>query len=156
MFRHLLGHPEELAKVRADRGLIPNAVRESLRYEFGSIAAVNMRFALEDIPLRGRTIRQGDMVMLSPASANRDPEAFPEPDRFDVTRDTRAAVTFGHGPHYCLGANLAVQELSCMLEAALEFMPEATRLVPEETEWEQVGIMRRPVRFTIDLAEARG
>lgn len=152
MFRHLLGHPAELAKVRADRGLIPNAVRESLRYEFGSIAAVNMRFALEDVPLRGRTIRRGDMVMLSPASANRDPDAFPDPDRFDVTRDTRAAVTFGHGPHYCLGANLAVQELSCMLDAALDFMPEATRLVPEETGWEQVGIMRRPVRFTIEVA----
>lgn len=151
MFRHLLNHPAELAKVRADRALIPNAVREALRYEFGSIAAVNMRFALEDVPLRGKTIRKGDMVMLSPASANRDPEAFPDPDRFDVERDTRAAATFGHGPHYCLGANLAVQELSCMLDAALDFMPASTRLVPEETEWEQVGIMRRPVRFTIEL-----
>jgi len=149
--RHLFEHPEALAAVRAEPSLVPNAVREALRFEFGSLAAVNMRFALEDLPLRGKTIRRGEMLMLSPAAANRDPAVFADPDRFDVRRDTRAAVTFGHGPHYCLGANLALQELTCLLEAVLELLPESARLVPEAIEWEQIGIMRRPLRFTVDL-----
>ena len=150
VLRHLLRHPTEMARLRADPSLVPNAVREALRFDFGSLAAVNVRFALEDVELHGKTIRQGDMVMLSPASANRDPAAFSEPDRFDISRDTRAAVTFGHGPHYCLGANLAMQEMSCMLEAALEFLPPKARLIESEADWEQVGIMRRPLRLIVD------
>jgi len=151
MLRTLLAHPGELARVRVDRSLVPNAVRESLRYEFGSIAPVVPRFALEAVTLHGQTIRKGDMVLLSTASANRDPAAFPDPDRFDVGRDTRSTVTFGHGPRYCLGANLAMQELGCMLEALLEFLPESARLVEGECEWEQVGLMRRPLRFVVDF-----
>lgn len=151
VLRHLLRHPGELAKLRADRSLARNAVREALRFDFGSLAAVNMRFAMEDIPLHGKTIRAGDMLMLSPASANRDPAVFKEPDRFDIGRDTRDVVTFGHGPRYCLGANLAMQEMTCMLEAALEFMPESAKLVESPDDWEQIGIMRRPLRLVVDF-----
>ncbi len=151
VIRHLLTHPTEMKKLRGDPSLVPNAVREALRFDFGSLAAVNMRFAEEDIELHGKTIRRGDMVMLSPASANRDPDFFPDPDRFDITRDTRDVVSFGHGPHYCLGANLAMQEMSCMLEAALEFLPESARLIENEADWEQIGIMRRPLRLVVDL-----
>ncbi|MEZ4353196.1 MAG: cytochrome P450 [Myxococcota bacterium] len=151
MLRNLMLHPAELAKLRADRSLVPNAVRECLRFNFGSIAPVNPRYALEDVPLHGRTIRKGDMVLLSTGAANRDPEAFPDPDRLDVTRDTRGAATFGHGPRYCLGANLALQELECMLEAALDFLPPSARLADEEIEWEQVGVMRRPMHFPVDF-----
>jgi cytochrome P450 len=151
VIRHLLRHPEELARVRADRSLVRNAVREALRFDFGSLAAVNMRFATEPIELAGRTIRPGDMLMLSPASANRDPSVFPDPDRFDVGRDTRDVVSFGHGPRYCLGANLAMQEMACMLEAALDFLPEDARLVEDESDWEQIGIMRRPLRLVVDF-----
>ena len=151
VIRHLLTHPAEMEKLRANHGLVSNAVREALRFDFGSLAAVNMRFAEENIELHGKTIRQGDMVMLSPSSANRDPSVFPDPDRFDITRDTRDVVTFGHGPRYCLGANLAMQEMSCMLEAALEFLPESARLIENEADWEQIGIMRRPLRLVVDL-----
>lgn len=151
VLRHLLNHPGELVRLRGDRSLIPNAVREALRFDFGSLAAVNVRFALEDVALRGRTIRQGEMVMLSPASANRDPAAFRDPDRFDITRDTREALTFGQGPHYCLGANLAMQELSCMLESALDFLPECAQLIESEADWEPIGIMRRPLRLIVDF-----
>ena len=90
--------------------------------------------------------------MLSPASANRDDSVFPDPHRFDVTRDTREALTFGNGPHYCLGANLAMQELSFMLEAIIEFLPEDAVLAQVDEDWEQVGIMRRPLRMPIDLS----
>ncbi len=153
VLRHLLQHPFELAKLRADPSLVRNAVREALRFDFGSLAAVNMRFAMEDIELHGKTIRKGDMVMLSPASANRDAFVFPDPDRFDISRDTRDVVTFGHGPRYCLGANLAMQELSCMLDAALEFLPANARLIENEPCWEQIGIMRRPLRLVVDLGD---
>lgn len=151
MLRHLFDHPDEFARVRSDRTLIPNAVREALRYDFGSLAAVTPRYALEDIELHGKTIRRGDSIMLSPASANRDDSVFPDPHRFDVTRDTREALTFGNGPHYCLGANLAMQELSFMLEAILEFVPEDAVLAQVDEDWEQVGIMRRPLRMPVDL-----
>lgn len=151
VLRHLLTHPAEMEKLRADPGLVRNAVREALRFDFGSLAAVNMRFAKEDIALRGKTIRKGDMVMLSPASANRDPAVFPDPDRFDISRDTSEVVSFGHGPHYCLGANLAMQEMSCMLEAALEFLPANARLLEKESGWEQIGIMRRPLQLIVEL-----
>ena len=74
-----------------------------------------------------------------------------DPHRFDVTRDAREALTFGNGAHYCLGANLAMQELSFMLEAALAFLPEDAVLESGEGDWEQVGIMRRPLRLIVDL-----
>ena len=151
MFRHLFDHPDQFALVRKDPSLAPNAVREALRYDFGSLAAVTPRYALEDIELHGKTIRKGDSIMLSPASANRDESIFPDPHRFDVTRDAREALTFGHGPHYCLGANLAMQELTFMLEAALEFLPEGAVLEQSDDDWEQVGIMRRPLRMVVDL-----
>lgn len=153
MLRSLLSHPDELAKLRADPGLVANAVRECLRFNFGSIAPVNPRYAIEDIPLHGKTIRRGEMVLLSTAAANRDPRAFVDPDRLDVTRDTRSVATFGHGPRYCLGANLAMQELGCMLEAALDFLPDTARLDASGIEWEQVGVMRRPLRFPVDFGD---
>lgn len=151
MFRHLFGHPDQFSRVRRERELIPNAVRESLRYDFGSLAAVTPRYATEDFELHGKKIRRGDSIMLSPASANRDASVFDAPHRFDVTRDTREALTFGHGAHYCLGANLAMQELSFMLEAALTFLPESATLESGDDDWEQVGIMRRPLRLVVDL-----
>ena len=151
MFRHLFDHPDQFALVRKDPSLVPNAVREALRYDFGSLAAVTPRYATEDFELHGKTIRRGDSIMLSPASANRDASVFDDPHRFDVTRDAREALTFGHGAHYCLGANLAMQELSFMLEAALEFLPEGAVLESGDDDWEQVGIMRRPIRMIVDL-----
>ena len=151
LLRLLLNHPDELAKLRADPSLAVNAVRESLRHGFGSGISGVPRFATEEIELRGKTIRKGEMVMPSTGSANRDPAIFAEPDRFDISRDTREMLAFGHGPHYCLGANLALQEMSCMVEAALDFMPEGTRLLEDEVEWETIGIMTRAVNLPILL-----
>ena len=151
VLRLLLQNPAELAKLREDPSLSVNAVRESLRHGFGTAISGVPRFAIEDIELRGKTIRKGDMVMPSMGGANRDPAVFTDPDRFDITRDTREMLAFGHGPHYCLGANLALQEMSCMIEAALEFMPEGTVLLEDETEWESIGIMTRAINLPIRL-----
>ena len=125
------------------------AVREALRFGFGSAAGVSPRFALEDVELRGKKIRQGDMIMLSTSSANRDESVFDRPEDFDITRDTREMLVFGNGPHYCLGANLALQEMGCMLDSALDFLPEQARLVEDQVEWEQIGIMYRPVNLPV-------
>ena len=156
LIRHLLTHPDQFEKVRADRSLVPNAVREAIRFDFGNIAAVNTRFPLEDFTLRGKTIRAFEPVMLSLASANRDPRVFDDPDRFDVTRDTGEALSFGRGPHFCLGAHLAMQEMGCMLEGALDFLPESARFAGTENDLEQVGIMQRPIRLPVDFGDPLG
>ena len=148
--RLLLEHPEQLALLRADPSLTRNAVREVLRFDFGGTASMPL-VAIEDLEIGGVAIRRSQMVMCSVCSGNRDETVFDAPDRFDITRDTREILSFGSGPHYCLGANLALQELGCMLEGALEFLPEGARLVDDELEWESIGIMRRPVNLPIDF-----
>ena len=91
--------------------------------------------------------------MLSFMGADRDPAVFPDPDRVDVRRDTSRLAIFGHGPHYCLGANLARQELRCMFDAALDFLPPHSCLRDDEIRWaESLGPMFRrlesmPVAF---------
>ncbi len=151
MLMLLLEHPEQLARLRRDPSLMTSAVRESLRFAFGQPAGEMPRFALEDFELHGRSIRRGEMLMFSTMSTSRDETVWEEPDRFDITRDTREMLTFGHGAHYCLGANLALQEMRCMLEAALNFLPQTTHLDPDAIEWERIGLLRRPVSLPVDL-----
>jgi len=148
--RLLLEHPDQLALLRADHSLTRSAAREMLRFDFAGAAGMPL-VALEDLEIGGVGIARGDMVMGSVTSANRDETVFDDPDCFDITRDTRETLTFGSGPHYCLGANLALQELDCMLEGALEFLPEGARLIDDELEWESIGIMRRPVNLPVDF-----
>ena len=99
--------------------------------------------------LRGVTIPKGSTLMLSAAAANRDPRVFDDPDTFDITRDNRDMLTFGSGPHYCLGANLALQEMACMLESAIDFLPEGVQLLEDDIEWERIGLMERPVGLPV-------
>ncbi|MBW2426093.1 MAG: cytochrome P450 [Deltaproteobacteria bacterium] len=147
----LLEHPGQAAKLREDPGLIENAIREVLRFGFGSTVGGTPRVAMEDVELRGKKIEKGQSVMLSTTSANRDEAVFDDPDRFDVTRDTRDMLSFGSGPHYCLGANLAMQEMSCMVEAALDFLPQDATLVEAARKTETIGIMHRPVTLPVDF-----
>lgn len=153
--RSLLHHPEVMEELRADRKLLPNAVNELLRFDFGPLDWLP-RYALRDFELEGRPIRKGQLLMLSFMGADRDPEVFPDPDRLDVRRDCSRLAIFGHGPHYCLGANLARQELRCMFDAALDFLPPASRLRDEEIEWvESLGPLFRSLRtFPVEIAPA--
>ncbi|GAA1553944.1 cytochrome P450 [Kribbella hippodromi] len=115
---HLLTHPDQLALVRADPTLLPNAMEESLRLE--PAAAVVDRYATRDIELPGAKIRRGDMVTVSLAGAGRDPETFPAPDTFDVRRtNARRHLAFASGPHICLGMHLTRLETLTALEAVL-------------------------------------
>jgi cytochrome P450 len=120
---HLLSSPGELEFVRADRGLIPAAIEESLRLE--PAAAVVDRYATSDTHLGGVRIRAGDQVTVSIAGANRDPALFGDPDRFDVRRPNAAKhLAFAHGPHFCLGAHLARLEARIAVATLLDLLPE--------------------------------
>ena len=125
----LLAHPQVIERLRRDRSLIPAAVNEILRFGFGGGAGLP-RYAVRDFELRGKAIRKGQMLMLSFTGAHRDPSVFPDPDRFDIDRDTADLTIFGHGPHYCLGVHLARLELKIMYETILKKLPEF-RLDPE-------------------------
>jgi len=119
---HLLSSPDQLALVRADPGLLQNAIEESVRLE--PAAAVIDRYATRDVELAGASIRRGDQVTISIAGANRDPEVFPDPDRFDVTRENaRLHVAFAHGPHVCIGMHLARLEAHTAVERVLDRLP---------------------------------
>jgi cytochrome P450 len=101
----LLTHPDALAAVRADPALLPGAVEEMLRW--WTPVMVFRRTATRDVDLGGVPVRAGDKVVVSFTSANRDERVFTGPDRFDVRRAPNPQLSFGHGPHFCLGAQLA-------------------------------------------------
>ena len=102
----LLRHPAELAILRADPSLWRNALDECLRFDnFGKNGLP--RFATEELQVRGVVIRKGQLVYPHLPAALRDPDVFAEPDRFDIRREQYANITFGTGPHHCIGAALA-------------------------------------------------
>lgn len=118
VFYHLFTHPDVQAAVTADTTLIPAAVEESLRME--PAAAVVDRYATRDVRLGDAHIKKDDLVQVSLAGANRDPETFVAPDRFDPTRENLSKhVTFAQGPHVCLGIHLARLEAQFAIEQAL-------------------------------------
>ncbi|MEU1300861.1 cytochrome P450 family protein [Streptomyces shenzhenensis] len=119
----LLSHPDQLAALRRDPGLLPGAVEEFARYEGPALLAIR-RFPVEDVTIGGVTVPAGETVWVSPAAANRDPARFPDPDRLDLGRDAGGHLTLGHGIHYCLGAPLARAETEIALAALLERFPD--------------------------------
>ncbi|MFD0372054.1 cytochrome P450 [Streptomyces sp. NPDC059071] len=120
--RALLTHPEQLAALRADFDLLDGAVEEGLRYD-GPVETATLRFAAEPVPVGGAVIPAGAVVVVGIASGARDPGRFPEPDRFDIRRDPRGHLAFGHGIHYCLGAPLARLEGKIAIRSLLERFP---------------------------------
>ena len=81
------------------------------------------RVAVQDLEIRGKTIRAGQMVYLGLAAANRDPDVFPEPEMFDITRANNRHIAFGAGPHVCIGAGLARREMEIGLLTLIRRMP---------------------------------
>lgn len=146
----LLDHPEQMDKLRRQSELISNAVSEILRFGFGGPGGLP-RYAVRDFTLRGKTIKKGQMMLLSFGGASRDPAVYDDPDRFDVTRDVKDLITFGSGPHYCLGSNLARQEMGAMVEAMLDFLPPGSRWRKDLMEFQTTGLFRRPVTLPIEL-----
>lgn len=120
--RALLTHPDQLAALRADFGLLDGAVEEGLRYD-GPVENATSRFAPEALTLGGTEIPAGGIVLVGLAAGAHDPARFPEPDRFDIHRDPRGHLAFGHGIHFCLGAPLARLEGKIAIRSLLERFP---------------------------------
>ncbi len=114
----VLDHPAQLARLRAERALLPSAVDEVLRYS--SPVQMDPRRATRDVELHGHRIMANQLVVCWLGSANRDAEIFPDPDRFDIARGDNRHLAFGFGPHYCIGANLARLEAQVALAALLD------------------------------------
>jgi cytochrome P450 len=147
----LLAHPDQLDLLRADPDLTGPAVEESLRYN-SPVHATAFRFAAEPLDIGGTRIEAGDSVQVSLAAASRDPLRFPDPDRFDVRRSTRAHLGFGHGPHHCLGASLARVEAAVALRLLLRHRPAlAFASDPGALTWRSSTLLRGlaelPLRF---------
>ncbi|WP_409462962.1 cytochrome P450 [Amycolatopsis sp. GA6-003] len=141
----LLTQPELLAQLRAQPEIMPTAVEELLRWVPINTAAMFARYAREDIRIGDVVVRAGDPVLPALHAANRDPEVFANPDVIDLTRSPNPHVAFGHGPHHCIGAQLARLELQEGLKAILERFPEL-RLADgrEGVKWEYGVIVRGP------------
>jgi cytochrome P450 len=118
----LLLHPDQMEKLKQDPALIKTAIEEFLRYQ-GPLMTATSRWALEDVELGGQLIQRGDEVALVLASANRDPEAFTDPDTLDIMRQENRHLAFGKGIHFCLGAPLARLEGQLALTTLLRRMP---------------------------------
>ncbi|GAA4312809.1 cytochrome P450 [Streptomyces venetus] len=135
----LLQHPDQLAMVRENPDLLPGAVEELMR--FLSIADLTtLRVATSDVEVAGRMIKEGDGVILSTAAANRDTRVFENPDAFDILRDTQGHLAFGHGPHRCLGENLARAELEILFGTLFKRIPTLRLAVPTDEVSMKVGM----------------
>jgi cytochrome P450 len=143
----LIEHPEQYRLLQEDRTLLRTAVDEMLRW--ASSTPYNRRTATRDVELDGHRIHAGDKVTLWWASANRDETVFEDPFRFDVRRDPNPHLAFGHGNHFCIGANLARLEIRVMFEELLDRFDDFALTGP--VEWvrsnKHTGIRHMPIRF---------
>jgi cytochrome P450 len=144
----LLRNPGEMERLQKDQSLIPSAVEEMLRYE--SPSQHTGRLAPEDVELGGKVIRKGQAVMAVMAAANRDPERFPDPERFDVARTDNRHLAFGYAAHFCFGAALARVEGQEAFEAIVRRL-RSVELQPGTLVWRNNlglrGLTALPVKF---------
>ena len=144
----LMRHPEQLARLRADRSLVPSAVDEVLRFE--PPVQIDGRYVRTDVEIGGHAIPGGHGVLTLLGAANRDPAAVEDPDRFDVGRAEVPMLSFGSGIHYCLGAALARLEGQVVLQALLDRFGTWTPLV-DNPPWKRRltlrGLAKLPVAF---------
>ncbi|WP_243794762.1 cytochrome P450 [Saccharopolyspora gloriosae] len=139
----LLNHPGLWQELIAEPGLIPGAVEELSRFISNSATAGFTRIATEDLELGGTTVRAGEAVVCELGVANRDPEVFDEPDVINIHRGSVPHVTFGHGVHHCLGAQLARMELRIVLETLVRRLPQLRLAAPvDELSWRTDRLIR--------------
>jgi cytochrome P450 len=136
----LLSNPDQLDAVRADRSLLPQAIEEGIRYEPPLLFIA--RSAVADVELGGMHIPAGSAIAVCMGAANRDPATFKDPDRFDIFRDAHQHISFGFGPHMCLGMHLARMETRVALNRLFDRLPNL-RLDPEADDPHVHGLMFR-------------
>lgn len=138
----LLRNPDQLAALRADESLLPNAIEEFLRFD-GPVNVATLRFTVEPVRVGEVEIPAGEFVLISLLSANRDPGRFPDPDRLDITRAPGGHIAFGHGIHYCVGAPLARLEAEIALGGLLRRFDSWTLDgEPETLRWRESTLIR--------------
>lgn len=147
--RQLLLHPAELAKLRADPGVVNAVVEEVLRYD--PPVDNTGRIASRELAFEGCPYRAGQSLSVSLRGANRDPEVFEDPHRFDVSRKRRPHVAFGGGAHICIGAPLARLEAQVALVRLFDRFPDLRLAEPDAPQWRTLpgfrGLERLPVRL---------
>lgn len=149
----LLQHPDQMARFKADPEITDSAVEEFLRYDGPTNALV--RNVAADHELHGKTLRKGQRVFLMMNSANRDPEFFDDPDRFDITRSPNRHLTFGQGIHTCLGLQLAREEGRIAVRRFLERYPDITLAGPDCYSYIDAMVPRGLKHFHVKLHKER-
>ena len=147
----LFNHPAELAKLKADPGLLPQAVEEFLRFD--SSVQQLPRVAQADVEIGGQTILAGEMVICLLGAANRDPDVYVEPDKLDVSRPFVRSKSFGGGIHFCLGAQLARIETEIALGTLFRRLPSLELTNLGELEYPLNPFFRGPVKLHARWAE---
>ncbi|MBV1879507.1 MAG: cytochrome P450 [Pseudomonadales bacterium] len=145
MVKTLYDHPEQLALLRDNPDLIDNTIEESLRY--CSPVQGLFRRATKDVELGGVKIKKGEQVWACYAAANRDPGHFPDPDKFDITREGNTHIAFGWGQHFCLGANLARRESRTALKQLLPILDDYHLETP--IDWLPSWFLRGPAHLRL-------
>ena len=135
----LFKHQEQFNHLKNNFDLIPNAIEEMLRFEPPVHATV--RFAHDDMIYAGKKFKRGTAFAISIAGANRDPLANKNPNEFDITRENIKHVSFGYGPHMCIGAHLARIETKLAFETLFDRFPDM-KLIDENPEWGKNFIFR--------------
>ncbi len=153
----LMRHPAQMALLRARPELMADAVEEMLRYD-GPTQAMT-RIALEDFPIEDgaggrRIVRRGDRVFALLNAANRDPQVFAEPDRFDATRRDNRHLSFGYGPHFCLGAPLARLEVQIGVAALLRRLPDL-KIESDDLLWSDSFVLRGIKSLAVSFRTSR-
>jgi cytochrome P450 PksS len=150
----LLTHPDQLDLLRSEMdtndALVQSTIEEIVRYA-GPATSIFMRWAWEDVQIGTKTIQQGDAINALLMAANRDPEAFADPDTFDITRSPNKHLGFGAGVHYCLGAPLARMEGAIAIPTLLRRLPNLKLAIdPDKVVWSEAGLFglsALPVQF---------
>jgi pikromycin synthase len=151
----LLTHPEQLAQLRADWSLLGGAIEEIARF-VGPTGTSLHRFTIEPVTVGDVEIPRGEVVLVGNVPANRDPAVFADPERFDIHRTGGGPghIAFGHGVHFCLGAQLARLEARVAIRALLERCPDLALVAGEPLEWHDSVISRGLIRVLVSTRRA--
>ena len=147
LFYGLLTHPDQLDEVRADRSLVPIAIEEGVRWE-PPLTGI-LRRTSTDVDIAGRSIPAGSQLSVCLGAANRDPDRWEDPDRFDIHRKPQQHMAFGFGVHTCLGIHLARMESRVVVNAVLDRL-DHLRLDPEAEDVHIGGVgFRSPLHLPV-------
>jgi cytochrome P450 len=139
----LLTNPDQLAKLRANPDLLHTTALDELQRYDGGVGLATFRFTKEEIPLGGVTIPAGEIVVVSLTSANRDEAKYDDPDLLDISRPAHGHLAFGHGIHYCVGAQLGKVQVETAIARLIARFPDiALAVPPDQLAWKTSNLMR--------------